>query len=294
MWIPITLLAASFQTARTAMQQRLRALLSVSGAGFVRYVYGAPLSLGAVAIAIALGVRFPHVPARFWPIIAGAGVAQILGTIFLIRAFDARDYAIGTVYSKTEVVQVAVFSLVFLGEALHPLGWLAVAICMTGIVILASKGRRITLTTLRDPAGLYGLAAGGLFGLAAVGIRASSKALSDSPIVMRAIVTLAAMNTIQTVVHGSYLAAREREQLVLAIRHWRSSSIVGVLSVCGSACWAIAFTLQNAARVRTFGQVELLFTFVVARVWLHERHSRHEIAASGLVLTGVIGVMIFG
>ena len=27
MWIPITLLAASFQTARTAMQQRLRALL---------------------------------------------------------------------------------------------------------------------------------------------------------------------------------------------------------------------------------------------------------------------------
>ncbi len=294
MWIPITILAAGLQTARTAMQQRLRALLSVSGAGFVRYVYGAPLSLGATTIAVILGIRFPHVPTRFWPFITCAGVAQILGTIFLIRAFDARDYAIGTVYSKTEVIQVAVFSLVFLGEALHPLGWLAAAICMTGIVILASKGRRITLTTLRDPAGLYGLAAGAMFGLAAVGIRASSKSLTDSPTVMRAIVTLAAMNSIQTVVHGSYLLAREREQLGLALRHWRSSAVVGVLSVCGSACWAIAFTLQNAARVRTFGQIELLFTFVVARVWLHERHSRHEIAASGLVLTGVIGVMIFG
>jgi drug/metabolite transporter (DMT)-like permease len=294
MWIPITLFAAAFQTARTAMQQRLRALLSVSGAGFVRYVYGAPLSLSAVAIAVASGVRFPHVPIHFWPIIAGAGIAQIMGTIFLIRAFDARDYAIGTVYSKTEVVQVAVFSLVFLDESLRPLGWAAAALCMAGIVVLVSKGRGLTLSTLRDPAALYGLAAGGLFGLAAVGIRASSKSLTDSPTVMRALVTLAAMNTIQTVVHGSYLAAREREQLGLAFRHWRSSSIVGVLSVCGSACWAIAFTLQNAARVRTFGQIELLFTFVVARIWLHERHSRREIAASGLVLTGVVGVMLFG
>ena len=294
MWIPITMLAALLQTARTAMQQRLRALLSVSGAGFVRYVYGAPLSLAAVGVGIAIGTRFPHVPTRFWPIIAGAGVAQILGTVFLISAFDARDFAIGTVYSKTEVVQVAVFSLVFLGESLHPLGWVAVGVCMAGILILASKGRRITLSTLRDPAGMYGLAAGGLFGLAAVGIRAASKSLTDSPTVMRAIVTLAAMNTIQTVVHGSYLMARERPQLGLAFKHWRSSSIVGVLSVCGSACWAIAFTLQNAARVRTFGQIELLVTFVVARVWLHERHSRKEIAASGLVLVGVVGVMLFG
>ena len=294
MWIPITMLAALLQTARTAMQQRLRALLSVSGAGFVRYVYGAPLSLAAVCVGIAIGTRFPDVPARFWPIIAGAGVAQILGTVFLISAFDARDFAIGTVYSKTEVVQVAVFSLVFLGESLHPLGWVAVGVCMAGILILASKGRRMTLATLRDRAGLYGLAAGGLFGLAAVGIRAASKSLTESPPVMRAIVTLAAMNTIQTVVHGSYLLARERRQLGLAFKHWRSSSIVGVLSVCGSACWAIAFTLQNAARVRTFGQIELLVTFVVARVWLHERHTRKEIAASGLVLVGVVGVMLFG
>jgi drug/metabolite transporter (DMT)-like permease len=294
MWIPVTLLAAGFQTSRTAMQQRLRALLSVSGAGFVRYIYGAPLSLTAVALALIGGVPMPHIEARFWPIIAASGIAQILATIFLIRAFDARNYAIGTVYSKTEVVQVAVFSLVFLGESLRPLGWIAVAICMVGIVLLVTKGRRISLAALSDRAGAYGLIAGGLFGLAAVGIRAASQALSGSPAVMRAIVALAVMNTIQTVVHGGYLLVRERPQIGLAVRHWRSSSIVGILSVCGSACWAIAFTLQNAARVRTFGQVELLFTFLVARLWLKERHSRHELAASGLVLVGVVGVMLAG
>ena len=45
MWIPITISAAVFQTARTATQQRLRSLLSVSGAGFVRYLYGAPFAI---------------------------------------------------------------------------------------------------------------------------------------------------------------------------------------------------------------------------------------------------------
>ncbi len=37
LWIPITVSAALFQCWRTAMQQKLRNLLSVNGAGFVRY-----------------------------------------------------------------------------------------------------------------------------------------------------------------------------------------------------------------------------------------------------------------
>lgn len=294
MWIPVTLLAAGFQTSRTAMQQRLRSLLSVSGAGLVRYVYGAPISLAAVGIALAAGVAFPSIAPWFWPAIAAAGVAQILGTIFLIHAFDTRDYAIGTVYSKTEVVQVAVFSAVFVGESVSLPGWLFIGACMVGIVMLVTKGRRLSLATFRDRAGMFGLAAGAMLGLAAIGIRAASKQLDGSPTVMKALVSLAVMNSIQTVVHGGYVLAREREQIVLAVRHWRSSAIVGVLSVCGSACWAIAFTLQNAALVRTFGQVELIFTFIAARVWLHERHSRHEVVASGLVLCGVLGVMLVG
>src|SRR6187402_3684793 len=107
MWILVTLAAAAFQTARTALQHRLRALLSVSGAGFVRYVYGAPLSLAAVGLALAFGVEFPSIEPHFLPVIAAGGIAQILGTIYLIKAFDARDFAIGTVYAKTEVIQVA-------------------------------------------------------------------------------------------------------------------------------------------------------------------------------------------
>ena len=69
----------------------------------------------------------PSDPARFWPIVAGAGAAQILGTLALLRSFDLRDFAIGTVYSKTEVILVAIVAALALGEPLRPLGWVAAA-----------------------------------------------------------------------------------------------------------------------------------------------------------------------
>ena len=294
MWILVTLVAAGFQTARTALQHRLRALLSVSGAGFVRYVYGAPLAGAAVLVAWAAGVQWPTIDIRFWPTILGGGVAQILGTVCLIRAFDARDFAVGTVFAKTEVVQVALFSLVLLGETLRWGGWVGAAVCMVGVALLATKGRALTWAAVRQPAALYGLAAGGLFGLAGIGIRGATKALDGGPVVMHALVTLAVMNTMQTFVHGGYLAWREPAQLRLAAVHWRSSAVVGVLSVCGSAGWALALALENAAKVRTLGQVELLFTFAVSRWWLDDHHTRAELFASLLVAAGVLMVVLAG
>jgi drug/metabolite transporter (DMT)-like permease len=291
MWMLITIAAAVFQTWRTAMQQRLRALLSISGAGFVRYVWGAPIAFAAVGVLMLSGQRLPSPPGRFWPLIAGGGLAQIVATVLLISAFDASGFAVGTVYSKTEVVQVALFSAVLLGESLRPLGWLSTGVCLAGVVLLAGG---VALLHRVNRGVVFGLLAGAGFGLAAVGIRAASQSLGAAPALTRAIVSLAVMNTMQTVIHGGYLLVREPEQLGLTFRHWRSSSRVGVLSVCGSACFAWAFSLQNAARVRTFGQIELLFTFAVAHWWLHERHTRRQYAGAGLVLVGVLGVMLAG
>jgi drug/metabolite transporter (DMT)-like permease len=294
MWIPVTIVAAGLQTARTALQHRLRALLSVSGAGFVRYVYGAPLSLLAVLVAWTAGASMPGFEPGFWPLVTLAGLAQILGTVCLIRAFDARDFAIGTVFAKTEVVQVAILSWILLGEPLDIAGWIGAAVCMVGVALLASKGERITWASIRQPAARYGLAAGGLLGLAAICIRGATKTLDGGDVVVRALLTLAVMNTIQTIVHGGYLAWRERPQLRLAFVHWRSSAVVGVLSVVGSAGWAIALALENAAKVRTLGQIELLFTFFVSHRLLGERHARGELVASALVMGGVLAVVTLG
>ena len=296
MWVPITLAAATFQILRTSRQHLLRSRLSVNAAGFVRYAYGLPFALlASVVTFVVVGSALPSVPPRFWLIIAGGGVAQILGTLALLRSFDLRDFAIGTVYAKTEVVIVAVVSAVVLGEPLAPLGWLAVAVCLVGVAWLAARGDLgAVLRSSLDPAALMGVAAGTGFALAAVGIRAASNSLGDAPTWNRALLTLTVMLGIQTVVNAAQLAVAEPGALTSVIAHWRAAVPVGVLSVCGSAGWAVAVTLTSATKVRTLGQVELVMAFAISALVLRERHRRSEYVASALVLVGVVGVVALG
>ncbi len=296
MWIPITLAAATFQILRTSRQHRLRTVLTVNGAGYVRYAYGFPLAVVAsIATFGVAGEDIPSVPLRFWPIVAGAGAAQIGGTLALLRSFDLRDFAIGTVYSKTEVILVAVVSAIALDEPLEPLGWIAVVVCMVGVVWLAAPDRvRDAVSSAADPAALMGVLAAAGFAVAAVGIRAGSTTLGDGSTWNRALFTLTAMLGIQTVLNGVQLAGASPRELGSVFRQWRAALPVGVLSVAGSACWAVAVTLTNAAKVRTLGQVELVMAFAISAWWLHDRHRRSEYLASALVMAGVVGVIAFG
>lgn len=300
MWVFVTLGAVVFQATRTSMQQKLRAQLSITAAGFVRYFYGAPIALAAVAIGVlAFGQSLDAPPTGFWVTVTAAGIAQIVGTVALIAAFDRRGFAVGTVYSKTEVLQVALFSAVVLHEPLRVWGWVGAAVCVVGVGWLALTRRPDNAADARgifrlDAALALGLLAGAGFALASVWIRASSKSLGDHPAVFRALVTLAAMNTIQVLINGAQMLVTKPDDVRAVARTWRSSAVVGVLSVCGSAGWAIAVTLENAAKVRALGQVELLLTFAISHRFLGERHRRREFAASALTVAGVAAVLAFG
>src|ERR1700675_865242 len=101
-WIPIAVAAALLQCWRTAMQQKLRHLLSVNGAGFVRYLYGAPTALVLlIGALIATGAPLPTPTLSFLFDCAAGGLMQILATNLLILAFGYRNFAVGTAYSKT-------------------------------------------------------------------------------------------------------------------------------------------------------------------------------------------------
>jgi drug/metabolite transporter (DMT)-like permease len=296
MWIPITLAAATFQILRTSRQHELRSQLSTSAAGFVRYAYGAPLALAlSLALFVVAGRDLPEVPGRFWPTIVGAAVAQIVGTVALLAAFKQRDFAIGTVYAKSEVLIVAALGLVGIGTGLEPLGWIGAVLVTIGVAWLASKGSFVALLRrAADPAALLGLVAGAGFALAAIGIGAASRSLGGAPSFDRAVLTLTVLLLIQTILNAGWFLATAPAELGRTARAWRPAVWVGVFSLLGSIGWAWAFTLESAAKVRTLGQVELVIAFVVARVTLGERHTRRDLVASGVVLAGVVIVTVVG
>jgi drug/metabolite transporter (DMT)-like permease len=296
MWILLTLMAATFQILRTSGQHRLAAILTTNAAGYVRYLYAAPIAilLGAITFG-ALNHPIPSIPARFWFAVTIAGVAQIIGTQALLTSFKMRDFALGTVYSKTEVIQVAIISMVLLGEPLAPLGWLGAVICTLGVIALASKGNlSLILARAADPAALRGILAGGLFGLTAVCIRAATQSLGDAPTWDRAILTLTIMLTIQMLINGIQLGAQDRGELIATLRIWRSAVPLGLFSMGGTIGWTLAMTLENAAKVRTLGQVELLIAFAIAHISLGERHTYRDYLATALVSLGIVIVAVAG
>jgi drug/metabolite transporter (DMT)-like permease len=294
-WIPVTLAAATFQILRTSLQHGLRESLSTNAAGYVRYLYGFPLALLVSGLWFGiLDHPIPAVPTRFWWIITVAGLGQIVGTIALLQAFKLRDFAVGTVYSKTEVILVGVVGLIGLREALTWQGWAGAALVMVGVAWLAAEGSLVRLIKMAgDQAAILGIVAAGFFAVAAVGIRAASQTLGDAPAFDRAILTLTLMLLIQTVLNTSYFVVTDGTHIRSTAAAWRKALPVGILSLAGSTAWAWALTLENAAKVRTLGQIEILMAFAIA--WrLGERHTRNDYLASGLVLVGVIVVTTLG
>lgn len=297
-WIPITLAAALFQTWRTALQQKLRSRFSVGTAALVRFLYAIPVGALLLGLyALATGAALPPPNAGFLLGCALGGIAQIAGTALLIMAFGHRNFAVGTAYSKTDAVQAAIVSAIVLGETLPAAAWLGIFVSVMGLLVLSLAGRGLVpadlLRATVQPAALCGVGAGAGFALAGVGIKAATIALGGPDPVLAALMALVVTNTLQTLLQGGWMAWREPASLRAAFAAWRSAMWVGVLSACGSGAWFAAFALAPVALVRTLGQVEVVFTLLFSRFFLHERLRAAEILGLLLVVLGV-GIVLAG
>jgi drug/metabolite transporter (DMT)-like permease len=296
LWIPLTIGAAFLQNLRTAVQKHLRARVSTNAATFTRFAFGSPLViLYVLALHGYAGLAWPAPNPKFVFWVVLGGVAQIVATSCLIHIFSFRNFAVGVAYSKTEVIQAAVFGLVFLGDRVTPWGATGIALGTLGVMLisLASGGglwQALILGWLERPA-LIGLASGALFGIAAVSFRAAALALDGGGFVMPAAYTLLWANLLQTALLAGYLYAREREQLGKLAAAWQLSAVAGAVGVLASAMWFTAMTIQLVAYVRTLSLIELVFTFLFSWYVFKERPRARELAGIALLIIGV-GMML--
>lgn len=297
LWVPVTVAAAFFQTLRTAIQKHLTAEFSAAEATYARFVWGCPLAAVYAAALLALGVGGPVTlaPAFFgWALLGGT--VQVIATILLIRVFVLRSFAIGTAYSKTELVQTAVFAALFLGEPVGPGVAAAILVSLVGVLLLSGRqagtGLVGLIRGLGTRAALLGLASGGLFGISGVSYRGAALALEADTALFAAAVTLATVTALQAVGMTLWMARATPGAVGKVVRGWSRTGAVGLTSVIGSACWFTAFALENAAHVRVLGQVELVFMFVASVFVFRERTSPREVIGILLVVGAVVLLVV--
>ncbi len=299
LWIPITLFAAFMQNLRSALQKHLKGRLSTGGASYVRFLYACPFALVYLAgVHLVGGYPVPQVNALFLLYCLLGGLSQIVFTFLLVYLFSFRNFAVGTTYSKTEVIQVALLGLILLGDTVSTAGAFAIAFGMVGILALSVAHQQVSWKALAtgffERTTMIGLLCGLCLGASVVFFRGASLSLGDDAVIIRAAFALAVSLVMQTVIMGAYLLWREPGQMTAILRHWRPSLAVGVSGFLASVGWFTAFTLQNAAYVRAVGQIELVFTFIASVVFFKEKTSRLELLGVGLILAAILLLILAG
>jgi drug/metabolite transporter (DMT)-like permease len=280
LWALFTVVAAFSQTIRNALQRELTGTLGTAGATHVRFLFGFPFALlFLAAVLLASGAPLPHPSAAYWLWAADGALTQALATALMLKAMNDRSFVVAIAYIKTEPVQVALFGLLLLGDAVTlPLA-LAIMIATTGVVLMSLKPG--TAAGGIKPT-LYGLAAGAMFGLSAVGFRGAILSLALPSYLMAATFTLVTGLLIQSVLLSAYLALREPAVLRAILKAWRPSLTAGCMGAIASQFWFLAFALASAASVRTLALIEVLFAQAISRFAFRQPTAPRE--ALGIVL----------
>ena len=242
------------------------------------------------------GYEIPPAPWSFWVWCLIGGLSQILFTVVILWLFSFRSFAVGTTFSKLEVVLIAVMGAVLLGDTVGPWAILAIAIGAVGTVLLAMTETKLTIggliRGLGERATLIGLLCAALLGSSVVFVRGAVLALDGPEFIVAAAYTLVVVLVMQTVMMGAWFAIYDRAELARCFREWRRALPVGVAGVLGSMCWFTAFALQNAAYVRAVGQIELLFTFVASVFFFKEQVRRSEVIGILLIVTAILMIVL--
>ncbi len=292
-WVGVTIAAAAVQTLRFMLQKRLKGLgLSTGGATFSRFVFAAPLA-GAALVALmgARGDSLPALPPAFWLWAMAGGAAQIIATFCTVALFSERSFAVGIAFTKTETILVAGFSALLLAEPVSALGLVAILTGTLGVLFLSRPSGGWTGQEANHRALVLGSLAGGFFGLSAIGYRAATLEVDHPLALARALVALVAATSFQTLAMALWLRWREPGELARVAARWRAVLPVGVTGVLGSAGWFIAFALQNAAYVRSLGQIELIFSILASVVFFRERVRLAEVAGMALLAVSIIMIV---
>lgn len=286
LWAVFTLIAAATQTARNAMQRELTATLGTAGATHVRFLFGFPFAVVFLLVLMAVtGAALPRPGLSFWPwVIDGMG-AQIIATALMLAAMSERSFVVSIAYIKTEPVQVALFGLVFLGDALSVGMVAAILIATTGVIVMSLKPGGGVGDSWRPT--LLGLSSGAMFALSAIGYRGAILSLEWPDFVMAATFTLVVGLAMQAALLTGYLMLREPKVMREIIMAWRPSVLAGFLGAFASQFWFLAFALATAASVRTLALVEVLFAQAISTFVFGHRTTGREALGIVLIVVGV-------
>ncbi|WP_191602363.1 DMT family transporter [Marinomonas algicola] len=291
MWILSTLMAAWFQSMRTAHQNSLSKESGTLHATLARSLFGLPfVFLYGVFCWVILGeITLPPTLSFYFSALIGA-IAQVAATYLMLTLFKTQSYTSGTLFAKTEAIMTALLGLFIFASALSFSAWVGIVLGVIGIVILSLK-TSISLAGFFQKGALLGLASGLCFAITSLSVTFASHQL-DGHLATRAALTLILVLAIQSILLWSIQSYIEKKLFSPFTKNLNVSTKVGFFSAIGSIGWFTAFALANPALVKTLGQIEVIGTLYYSKYRFSEQISFREWVGGGFILSSVMIVAL--
>lgn len=275
------------QTFRNALQSQLSSSVSTSGVTLARFLFAPPIALVYLLVLYSVSDQIiPLFNQQFLLIVLAASLLQIAATSFMVILFKQKNFAVGAGLAKSEALVAGVLGTLFFGSQLSLFGWIGILVGGAAVFVLSGGGKKgeLSLKTIG-----IGLACGTCFALTSLFVREASHML-NVPFPHSAAWVLLWVLCIQTLVLSSYIFIKDRSIFTALKNNTTKTLATSATSCLGSICWFSAMALHHVAYVKTLGQIEVLFTMLIAIFWLKNKVARHEVI--GLLLIAAAAVLV--
>ena len=218
-------------------------------------------------------------------------VAQLAATAFLIGAMEQRSFVVAVAYSKTEIMQIGVYSILLLAEPVTVAAACAIALASAGVVLLSVKplaergagfrrGSRRRRCWASRPGPVSRCRPSGTG-------RRRSRSITrcrGSPGSLRWSSPRRSRPSCSEATWPSSI----RPGLAEVLAQWRVSLLAGFTGALASTGWFTAFAMRSAVDVRIVGLVEVIYSYFLSRRFFVEPVARREIWGIVLVVAGIV------
>lgn len=294
MWIILTLLAVFFQIFRNLEQKNLSKKVDAITSSWARFIMPFPIAIILVLL------TFQNYNFVFFKYILTNAFFQMLGSIFLIKAMQSKNFSIAVALGKTETIQALIIGYFFYNLKILPFKILLLILSFIGIILMSDfkfNNRQEFIDSIKNPKNFYGILCGSCFAITAFNLKDATQILINENYHIFLASTIVLLWTIFFQNIFFILIKIKEKSLISSIKSlWHAQNrksffIASIFSFIGSFFWYSAYSFGEVLSVKILAQIEIIIAILISIYYFSEKHNIKNLIGIFITLFSIITIL---
>jgi len=294
MWIILTILAVFFQTFRNLEQKNLAKKVDAITSSWARFMLPFPIAIITVCL------TFQNFNTVFFQHILINAFFQMSGSIFLIKAMQAKNFSIAVTLGKTETIQALIIGYFFYNLTILPIEIILFFLSFFGVVLMSDfnfKNHQEFINSIKNPRNFYGILCGSCFAITAFNLKDATQILINENYNNFLASTIVLLWTIffQNIFF-IFIKIKEKSLISSINSLWQTQNrksflIASIFSFIGSFFWYSAYSFGEVLYVKILSQIEIIIAILISIYYFKEKHNFKNTSGIFITLSSIIAIL---